>query len=127
MQLFQGKGAGAVTKGSPQAKALADGTSTFMRQVNSRKGHALLTSASLKPQSRCLNYKFQLVSRIPNLFSRLCLCIYKPETRNLTEWYYATQSHLPYFRTMCLTPLGVLTPTLCNATPLAHPTAVLRR
>lgn len=60
VQLFQGKGAGAVTKGSPQAKALADGTSTFMRQVNSRKGHALLTSASLKPQSRCLNYKFQL-------------------------------------------------------------------
>ena len=31
-----------------------------MRQANTRKGHCLLSSNSLKPQNRCLNYKFQL-------------------------------------------------------------------
>ncbi|XP_063674663.1 unconventional myosin-XVIIIa-like isoform X2 [Bolinopsis microptera] len=60
IQLFQGKGASTITKGSPTPKALADGTSTFMRQANSRKGHSLLSSNSIKPQNRCLNYKFQL-------------------------------------------------------------------
>ncbi|KAL5255542.1 hypothetical protein ACHWQZ_G010943 [Mnemiopsis leidyi] len=60
IQLFQGKGASSITKGSPTPKALADGTSTFMRQANTRKGHSLLSSNSIKPQNRCLNYKFQL-------------------------------------------------------------------